>query len=132
MSTQKRMGKMSLGSFGLTGKQLEPTEPEKQAEPPVPVKVDKQPKPIRPLEDKSITSKGKDLVTVNIKITREQQDWLATTARQVRDNNITPVPPGERVYPQHLIGVAIELLQNSNIDWDQVRNTADLKNNLKL
>ena len=51
------------------------------------------------------------LVTVNIKITKSQKDWLAQTATQVRDNNTEPVPPAERVYPQHLIGVAIDLLK---------------------
>jgi len=66
-------------------------------------------------------------VTINIKITRVQHDWLMDTAQMVRDNNTEPVPPGERVYPQHLIGFAIELLQTSDIDWKQIKNTEDLK-----
>lgn len=66
-------------------------------------------------------------VTVNIKISRTQHEWLTDTARTVRDNNTEPVPPGDRVYPQHLIGVAIELLQAGDIDWSQVKNVEDLK-----
>ena len=66
-------------------------------------------------------------VTVNIKISRTQHEWLTDTARTVRDNNTEPVPPGDRVYPQHLIGVAIELLQAGDIDWNEVRNVEDLK-----
>jgi len=72
------------------------------------------------------------LVTINIKIPRTQQGWLSETARTVRGNNDTPVAPSERVFPQHLIGVAIDLLRNSNIDWSQVRNVEDLRQQLML
>jgi hypothetical protein len=72
------------------------------------------------------------LVTVNIKITKSQKDWLAETASQVRDNNTEPVPPAERVYPQHLIGVAIELLKAAEVDWTQVKNVEDLREQLNL
>lgn len=71
-------------------------------------------------------------VTVNIKISRSQHEWLTDTARTVRDNNTSPVPPGDRVYPQHLIGVAIELLQAGDIDWSEVRNVEDLKRSLDI
>ncbi len=71
-------------------------------------------------------------VTVNIKISRIQHEWLTDTARTVRDNNTEPVPPGDRVYPQHLIGVAIELLQAGDIDWNEVRNVEDLKRLLDI
>ena len=71
-------------------------------------------------------------VTVNIKISRTQHEWLTDTARTVRDNNTEPVPPGDRVYPQHLIGVAIELLQAGDIDWNEVRNVEDLKRLLDI
>ena len=72
------------------------------------------------------------LVTINIKIPRAAQSWLAETARTVRDNNDTPVAPSERVFPQHLIGVAIDLLHNSDLDWSQVRNLEDLRQQLSL
>jgi hypothetical protein len=71
-------------------------------------------------------------VTINIKITRAQHEWLTDTARTVRENNLDPVPPGERVYPQHLIGVAINLLQASDVDWSQVKNVEDLKRLLNI
>lgn len=72
------------------------------------------------------------LVAINIKITRTQQRWLADTARMVRDNNNTPVAPTERVFPQHLIGIAIDLLQDTDIDWSQIKNVEDLRQQLKL
>ncbi len=72
------------------------------------------------------------LVTVNIKITRSQQEWLSDTARDIRGNNPDPVPPNERVFPQHLIGVAIDLLESSDIDWSRIKNIQDLRKDLKL
>ena len=72
------------------------------------------------------------LVTVNVKITKAQKDWLAETASLVRDNNLEPVPPALRVYPQHLIGVAIDLLQAAEVDWTQVKNVEDLREQLNL
>lgn len=71
-------------------------------------------------------------VTINIKISRAQHEWLTDTARTIRDNNDSPVPPGDRVYPQHLIGVAIDLLQAKEIDWSQVKNVEDLKRLLNI
>ena len=72
------------------------------------------------------------LVTVNIKIRKDQKDWLTDTASQVRDNNTDPVPPAERVYPQHLIGVAIDLLQNADVDWGEIKNVEELRKLLNL
>ncbi|MGL5833123.1 MAG: KilA-N domain-containing protein, partial [Waterburya sp.] len=62
----------------------------------------------------------KQLVSVNIKLPLSQKRWLATTAQVIRQNNLQPLPPGERVYPQHLIEVAVELLQHSAVDLDSV------------
>jgi hypothetical protein len=53
---------------------------------------------------------------VNIEISKTQKEWLAETASQVRENNTEPVPPSERVYPQHLIGVAIDLLRSADVE----------------
>ncbi|MBE9130086.1 hypothetical protein IQ257_28905 [Coleofasciculus sp. LEGE 07092] len=78
------------------------------------------------------TETEEKLVTVNIKISRSQHQWLNETARTVRDNNDEPVPPSERVFPQHLIGVAVDLLQREDIDWSQVRNVAELREQLNL
>jgi hypothetical protein len=72
------------------------------------------------------------LVTVNIKVTKSQRDWLTETASQVRDNNLQPVPSKERVYPQHLLGVAIDLLRSAAVDWEQVKNIEDLRKQLPL
>lgn len=72
------------------------------------------------------------LVTINIKVTHGQHNWLSDTARMVRDNNDTPVTPSGRVFPQHLIGIAVDLLQQSDVDWSQVRNVGDLRRRLKL
>lgn len=72
------------------------------------------------------------LVNINIKITRAQQEWLTDTAWTVRENNLDPVPPAERVFPQHLIGVAIELLSKADVDWSQVKNVEELRQWLNL
>jgi hypothetical protein len=86
----------------------------------------------------STTSKSKDenlkkkLVPVNINIRKDQRDWLSTTAELVRDNNVKPVAPGERVFPKHLIEVAIDLLRASKVDWSQVENIEDLRKQLNI
>ena len=71
------------------------------------------------------------MVNVNIKMSQSQQEWLAATAKTVRRNNSLPVPAKERVYPQHLISLAVELLQSANVDWDEVKTIADLRERLK-
>lgn len=50
----------------------------------------------------------------------------------MRDNNDTPIAPSDRVLPQHLIGVAIDLLQDTDIDWSQTKNVEGLRQYLKL
>lgn len=124
MSTQsKRMGGLGkLSDFGRTPQPEQPIQPE------IPIEH----KPIRPLDSKPIASKQDQLVTINIKISRSQQDWLSDTAREVRDNNTTPVPANDRVYPQHLVQVAIDLLQTADLDWSQIRNVESLKKALNL
>lgn len=66
--------------------------------------------------DNTETEKTKQLTNINVKIPSSQRQWLADTARQVRRNNTKPVAPSDRVYPQHLVSIAIALLQKSNID----------------
>ena len=92
--------------------------------------------PIEPLAkvSKKTTKKQKQdkPVTVNIKIRKDQKDWLADTASQVRENNLEPVPPAERVYPQHLIGVALDLLEAAGVDWGEVKNVEQLREYLNL
>lgn len=121
--TKKKMGAMKLSQFSGIKVETSP-EPPPPSEPKSELKADKQ-------VAKPETTKSK-LVTINIKVTSHQHEWLNDTARAVRDNNTDPVPPGERVYPQHLIAVAIDLLQNSGVDWSQVKNVEDLKEQLNL
>jgi hypothetical protein len=71
-------------------------------------------------------------VTINILMERDQQEWLAETACTIRENNCKPTLPAERVYPQHLIGVAIELLRSADVDWNQIKNVEDLCEQLNL
>jgi hypothetical protein len=71
------------------------------------------------------------MVNVNIKMSQSQQEWLAATAKTVRRNNSLPVPAKDRVYPQHLISLAVELLQSANVDWEEVKTIADLRERLK-
>lgn len=124
--SSRRMGGMKLGDFGKTTPS-KPTEPSSEPEQPPAA----QAKPASPPKSKAAPEEEK-LTTVNIKIKRSQQEWLADTARQVRDNNTAPVPPSDRVYPQHLIGVAIDLLQSMDVDWQEIRNVEELKQQLKL
>ncbi len=68
--------------------------------------------------------------TINIKISRQQQQWLTDTAQTIRDNSQQPTTPNERIYPQHLISIAIELLQNAGVNWQRVGNVADIQQGL--
>ncbi|MGL4499119.1 MAG: hypothetical protein ACRCU2_08655, partial [Planktothrix sp.] len=70
--------------------------------------------------------------TLNIKISRRQKDWLSDTAQTIRDNNEEPVAPADRVYPQHLIQVAIDLLKSSEVDWSKIRNVEELRGHLNI
>ena len=115
MSTKRMGGLGKLSDFGTTSTTND-TLSSPQAEKPQQTPTDTREK----------------LVSVNIKIPRTQQEWLADTARQVRENNILPVPPAERVYPQHLIQVAIDLLHASGVDWSKIQNAEDLKKYLNI
>lgn len=121
----KRLGGMGLSQFSGIGKSAEP-EPEPAPAPePSPA-----PSPEKP--PAASTPPKKELVTVNIKIISQQREQLDAIARQVRANNDGPVPPAERVFPQHLIGVAIDLLLAAGVDWNQVRNVEELRRQLNL
>ena len=124
--TKKKMGSIGkLSQFSGIKRQEEatPTTPE-----PLPTSLESFSADV-PLSSAKPKEK---LVTVNIKISRTQHQWLSDTARTVRENNSEPVPPSERVFPQHLIGVAIDLLQKSTVDWSQVRNVEDLLKHLNI
>jgi len=119
-----------LGKLSDFGKTSQPQQQEKLT-PSAEMISEQQPIALPTGEQKQQRELEK-LVNINIKITRAQQQWLADTAREVRDNNNTPVAPSERVFPQHLIGVAIDLLQDTDIDWSQIKNLEDLRQALKL
>lgn len=137
-----RMKGMKLGSFsGIKKPQTESTkQPEPQPEPKAEPKAKTKTKKTDPKSAKTTKSKAKvgkknqakELVTVNIKIRKDQKAWLTDTAVTVRNNNSEPVSPKMRVYPQHLIGVAIDLLEAAGIDWDEVRNVEELRELLNL
>jgi hypothetical protein len=83
-------------------------------------------------EEQKKPKKVEKPVTINIKIAREQQEWLAEIARQVRDNNLDPVPASDRCYPQHLIQIAIDLLASAPVNWAEVRTPEELRKQLNL
>ena len=119
--TTKRMGGMGkLSDFGRTA----PVEAPETAPPTPPTEPKKRVTKSAPKQER--------LVTVNIKVNESQQEWLADTAKQVRRNNDEPVAAIDRVYPQHLIGIAIDLLKESDIDWGKVQNIQDLKKVLDI
>ena len=133
--TKKKMGSMSSLSklSGIKSKPAETPEiikPEPEVKPTETTTTETQAKVVN--KKTSRKKKQGKLVTVNIKIRKDQKDWLTDTASQVRDNNTDPVPPAERVYPQHLIGVAIDLLQNVDVDWGEVKNVEELREHLNL
>lgn len=120
----KRMGGLGkLSDFGRSAS----VPPAKESEPPQ-VKSETVSAPSKVKEPKKLEKP----VTINIKIGRDQQEWLAETARQVRDNNTEPVPAADRCYPQHLIQIAIYLLASSSVNWSEIRTPEDLRKQLNL
>jgi nickel-dependent lactate racemase len=81
---------------------------------------------------KAVKTEPEKLASVNIKVPISQQKWLADTAQQVRNNNDMAVVAADRVFPQHLIQVAIDLLKAQGIDWAEVKNIAELRDSLNI
>ena len=126
----KKMGSLGkLSQFSGIRPKKEPIETSVVV---VPEEAPSQSPPKTQVTVKDRERSDEKLVTVNIKVLKTQRDWLADKASQVRDNNIQPVPSKERVYPQHLIGVAIALLQSADVDWEQVQDIEDLREQLEL
>ena len=128
--TQKKMGKMtSLSKLSGIKKQPEETT----VTPALEVKEERTQETEAKVEEPTLTTeKQEKLVKVNINIRKDQKEWLTDTASQVRENNVLPVPPAQRVYPQHLIGVAIDMLKTADVDWGQIRNVEELREQLNL
>ena len=126
-----RMGKMGkLSDFGQSPSTPAPQDAETILTPvavstPITVEL---PAPIQSGESQATEI----MVNINIKMSQSQQEWLAAKAKTVRRNNSLPVPAKERVYPQHLISLAVELLQSANVDWEEVKTIADLRERLAL
>ena len=133
----KRMGGMKLDNFSGI-KKPKADESTKSPEPTSEVKTESETKPVKTVNSeakvvkKTKAKKKEQLVTVNIEIKKSQKEWLADTASMVRENNTELVPPAERVYSQHLISVAIDLLQYVDVDWNEVKNIEQLKELLKI
>lgn len=146
MSSKKKMGGLSkLSAFSGIRQESEPVESEPvesvEAEPVEPEPVESEPTEVLPAPNAQSPSKDKakrktrakeTQVTLNIKISRHQKDWLSETAQTIRDNNSETVAPADRVYPQHLIQVAIDLLKSSDVDWSKIRNVEELRSHLNL
>jgi len=125
--TKKLATMSSLSEFSGIQKPPSKTSTEDQSNIPISPIIEES------VEEKQIPSEQTaKLVNVNIKITKTQKDWLNEIAFEIRDNNQNPVPPNERVYPQHLIGVAIDLLKSTDIDWTQIKSEKDLRTHFNL
>ncbi len=128
MSTKRMGGMGKLSDFGKSSKVTEAVNNEVQVE-----NIETAIASQSANDSKPVTAIAKDKqVSINIKITRTQQEWLADIAQLVRTNNTDPVAPSDRVFPQHLIGVAIELLKDSDVDWEKVKTIDDLRKHLSL
>ena len=65
---------------------------------------------------------------VNIDIGEGRHNRLNEIAAQIRASNTDPVAPSERMYPIHLIQIAIDfLLDGLEIDWDEIKKPEDLR-----
>lgn len=73
---------------------------------------------------------------INIDIGERRHNRLNDIAAQVRASNTDPVAPSERMYPIHLIQIAIDfLLDGFEIDWNEIQKPEDLRellNNLRI
>ena len=141
--TKKKMGGLKLSAFSGIQSQTEQPETEQTVQSAQVETLEETqevtialstpqpetPSPVSAIREPAVKEKP---VTINIKISRQNHEWLTDTSRTVRDNNLEPVPPSDRVYPQHLISIAIELLTKSDVDWSIVKNVEDLKQQLNI
>jgi hypothetical protein len=123
MADKKKMGGMKLGNFSGIKSDSQPEELEVENKPP---------QKITPAKKVKTTELEKKLVPVNIKLEERQRVLLDEKARIIRSNNTEAVPAKDRVYPQHLIALAVDLLLDSDIDWSQIKNIDDLRKELDL
>jgi hypothetical protein len=120
---KKKMGGMKLGNFSGIKPDSKPENLEVENKP-----IEK----ITPPNFVKDTKVEKKLVPVNIKLEERQRALLDEKARVIRSNNVEAVAAKDRVYPQHLIAVAVDFLLDSDIDWSQIKNIDDLRKDLNL
>jgi hypothetical protein len=103
-----------------------------------PLTVYTQSEPVSQAHPSTSSKKGKldRPKKINIDIGESRHNRLNELAAQIRANNSAPVPPSERMYPIHLIQIAIDfLLDGVDLDWDEVQKPEDLRealNSLKV
>ena len=136
MADKKRMGAMSLSSFGKTTPTKAVNASASATKPAETTEFSKT-EPVKDAPAKKAKTKKKSqarskTATLNIQVTRAQQRWLQNTAQDIRDNNDSPVPGPQRVYPVHLIQAAIDLLRTQDIEWDTISDVEGLKEALNL
>ena len=99
-----------------------------------PLTVNNKVTPVEPSSSTSSTKKKAKLdrpKKINIDIGERRHNRLTEIAAQIRANNIDPVAPSERMYPIHIIQIAIDfLLDGVDIDWDEIQKPEDLRETL--
>ena len=98
-------------------------------EPLNPLSVSQQSKPENQPQN-VVTAKAKSdrPKKINIDIGENRHNKLNELAARIRANNSAPVPPSERMYPIHLIQIAIDFLLNDvDLDWDEIQKPEDLR-----
>ena len=84
-----------------------------------------QPQPVSTAKRETKTDRPKK---INIDIGERRHNRLNDIAAQIRASNIDPVVPSERMYPIHLIQIAIDfLLDGLEIDWKEIQKPEDLR-----
>ena len=87
------------------------------------IELESQPQEVATAEVKSDRPKK-----INIDIGESRHNRLNELAARIRANNSAPVAPSERMYPIHLIQIAIDfLLDGVDPDWDEIQKPEDLR-----
>ena len=96
-----------------------------------PLTVNDETAPIKQSRSTSSTrkkAKPDRLKKINIDIGERRHNRLTEIAAQIRANNTAPVAPSERMYPIHLIQIAIDFLVDGlEIDWNEIQKPEDLR-----
>ena len=113
---------------------IEPSNPLTVKAEPAPVSRSKRSSPAK--EKAKIDRPNDRPKKINIDIGERRHNRLNDIAAQVRASNTDPVAPSERMYPIHLIQIAIDfLLDGFEIDWNEIQKPEDLRellNNLRI